>query len=286
MLERMVLVKPALASILLEDETGLGVEFSKSEWDLLEKVVKALKPFDDATKLLSFAKASISDFIPVVTTIIRNLETGNEFGVKAFKKNLKGAMETRFCNAEDNEHLAVATYLDPRYKNCFFRNAETMPFVKEILIRRLNEINGSAPDQLASDATEEKNAKKSNNGVESFKETMKRLKMKSLTKPTQNSSNENIEFVLQNYLDEGCIEDDDDPLLYWKHKSNSPNPIEQNLSTLAVEYLTPQPTSVDVERLFSTAGDIFTNERNRLTPEHGEQILFCRENMPLLKFQY
>ena len=54
MLERMVLVKPALASILLEDETGLGVDFSKSEWDLLEKVVKSLKPFDDATKLLSF----------------------------------------------------------------------------------------------------------------------------------------------------------------------------------------------------------------------------------------
>ena len=283
MLERMALLKPALAAILLEDETGLGVDISKSEWELLEKVVKALKPFDDATKILSFAKACISDFIPVVTTIIRNLETGNEFGVKAFKKNLKGAMETRFCDAESNEHLAVATFIDPRYKNCFFRNEETLLFVKEILIRRLIEMNGSESTPNAS--TEEK-AKKSNNGVETFKETMRRLKMKNLAKKPQNNSNDNIEFVLQNYLDEGCIEDDDDPLLYWKHKSNSPNPIEQNLSTLAVEYLTPQPTSVDVERLFSTAGDIFTNERNRLTPEHGEQILFCRENMPLLKFQY
>ena len=44
--------------------------------------------------------------------------------------------------------------------------------------------------------------------------------------------------------------------------------------------------SADVERLFSTAGDIFTNEKNRLLPENGEKILFCRENFPLLKLQY
>ena len=48
----------------------------------------------------------------------------------------------------------------------------------------------------------------------------------------------------------------------------------------------------DVGRLFSTAdvettaGDIFTNEKNRLLPENGEKILFCRENFPLLKLQY
>ena len=45
-------------------------------------------------------------------------------------------------------------------------------------------------------------------------------------------------------------------------------------------------TSADVERLFSTAGDIFTNEQNRLLPENGEKKLFCRENFPLLKLQY
>ena len=53
---------------------------------------------------------------------------------------------------------------------------------------------------------------------------------------------------------------------------------------LAESYLTPHPTTTDVERLFSTAGDIITNERNKLNP--AEKILFLRENLPKIKFQY
>ena len=62
--------------------------------------------------------------------------------------------------------------------------------------------------------------------------------------------------------------------------------MERYLSQVAEIYLTPPATSADVERLFSTAGDIFTNEQNRLLPENGEKKLFCRENYPLLKLQY
>ena len=42
----------------------------------------------------------------------------------------------------------------------------------------------------------------------------------------------------------------------------------------------------DVERLFSKAGDILTNDRNRLNPENAEKILFCKENMPHVNFKY
>ena len=50
-------------------------------------------------------------------------------------------------------------------------------------------------------------------------------------------------------------------------------------------YLTPHPTTTDVERLFSTAGDIITNERNKFK-NPAEKILFLRENLPKIKFQY
>ena len=39
---------------------------------------------------------------------------------------------------------------------------------------------------------------------------------------------------------------------------------------MAKKYLTPPPTSTDVERLFSTAGDILSNER--LVPENLEKF--------------
>ena len=42
---------------------------------------------------------------------------------------------------------------------------------------------------------------------------------------------------------------------------------------MAVTYLTPPPTSVDVERLFSIAAQIASDKRNRLNPEKAEKNL-------------
>ena len=55
---------------------------------------------------------------------------------------------------------------------------------------------------------------------------------------------------------------------------------------MAVTYLTPPPTSVDVERLFSIAAQIASDKRNRLNPANAEIILFLRENLPRVNFEY
>ena len=49
------------------------------------------------------------------------------------------------------------------------------------------------------------------------------------------------------------------------------------LSRLARQYLAPPPTSVASERLFSTAGDIYDEKRNRLAPERAEMLLFIKK---------
>ena len=51
-------------------------------------------------------------------------------------------------------------------------------------------------------------------------------------------------------------------------------------------YLTPPPSSADVECLFSTAGHIYSDDRNRLKPENLEKLLFLRENLKYLDFKY
>ena len=60
--------------------------------------------------------------------------------------------------------------------------------------------------------------------------------------------------------------------------SSSMKPVERAAANLAEYYLTLPATSVDVERLFSTAGDILSNERNKLKPENASKILFLKEN--------
>ena len=43
---------------------------------------------------------------------------------------------------------------------------------------------------------------------------------------------------------------------------------------------------MSVERIFSTAGEILTNDRIRLKPKTAEILLFLRENMPKIQFSY
>ena len=241
MLERMLQVKKALASVLLdydmEDLKGPDTDFGKNDWELLEKVVKSLKPFEDATKMLSNSQACISSFIPVITSIIMNLESGQEHGVKTYRKNLKTSMEKRFANVEDEKVLVVSAFLDPRYKDCYFRNPETVNFAKEIIMKELQNLSENA--EIESVEPQPYTSKKSGN--ESFHETMMKLKRKS--KSTVSSADAAIESVIKTYIEEPCMDDDFDPLEFWKKKSESHNPAEKNLSKIAVDYLTPPPTS-------------------------------------------
>ena len=43
---------------------------------------------------------------------------------------------------------------------------------------------------------------------------------------------------------------------------------------------------IDVERLFSEAGDILTTEHNRLLPNNARMILLLRELLAVVKFDY
>ena len=73
---------------------------------------------------------------------------------------------------------------------------------------------------------------------------------------------------------------------YWEMASRSSNPFDVKMSELALHYLTPPASSVEVERFFSTAADVVTNDRNRILPEKAEKILFCHENLRLIDYKY
>ena len=78
----------------------------------------------------------------------------------------------------------------------------------------------------------------------------------------------------------------EDPLLFWKEWAESGNPLKKQMSDFAVEKLTPPATSVDIERLFSSASDVGTTDANRITPENLEKKLFCHNNLPAVNFEY
>ena len=92
-------------------------EFSGTEWKTMQKIVNVLKPFEEATKLLSEYDASISMAIFSVTLIVKSLESesADDVGVLSMKRALRHAMTTRFSTMEQNKRYTVATLLDSRY---------------------------------------------------------------------------------------------------------------------------------------------------------------------------
>ena len=82
---------------------------------------------------------------------------------------------------------------------------------------------------------------------------------------------------IDNYIGMGTLEEGDDPRKWWMRNAvNFPF-----LSALARVYLGTPPGSVESERIFSTAGNIYSAKTNRLLPQEAEKILFCHRNLRL-----
>ena len=289
MLERFLRLKSALIASIAHCEDldyDVKVEFRKDDWSLMEKVVKVLKSFEEATQMLSTKNACISQTIPIITLIIQQLNTTKaDTGVKTLKRDLQDAMEARFDHYESDDKYTLSTLLDPRFKGLMFRKKDTLREVKERLIHLLET---ELQDVLDSD--QNMNLDASMNMEEETRghtlaATMAKIRAKSINQQENSPLMEATQFVEQ-YINSKVVETEEEVLEFWKSKASSIQAIDKMAAKLAEFYLTPPATSVDVERLFSTAGDIRTQERNRLLPENAGKILFLKENLPRVDFVY
>ena len=302
MVERLLELKPAIISSMANTNHEL-VELTKTNWNYLEKVKNVLQVFKESTEMLSLTNASMSQAIPIVTLIMKTLKTTlADHGVKNLKTALKNGMEHRFGNIEHHESYALATFLDPRFKGFLFQDPNCALEAKEKIAQKLEEMLTDDPsfhDNMeenvqASMNTEDESESSMNMEFGSPKpkrkrsilaDTMEAIKKRAIYEQ-QNSPKTEVYTFLEHYSNSKTMEESSDVFAYWKSMSESTKPIERVAAKLAAYYLTPPPTSVDVERLFSTAGDIITNERNRLLPENASKILFLRENLPHVNFDY
>ena len=85
---------------------------------------------------------------------------------------------------------------------------------------------------------------------------------------------------MNTFFAEPTVDRGTDSLKWWRENSKR-LPL---LAKIARLYLAPPPTSVDSERLFSSAGDICTSSRSNLLPENAEQLIFLKMNLPAVKY--
>ena len=69
-----------------------------------------------------------------------------------------------------------------------------------------------------------------------------------------------------------------DPLKWWHDNGRRYSLLEN----MAQRFLSAPPTSVPSERLFSGVGNLYSEKRNRLSPEHAEIFLSIKYNKHLV----
>ena len=135
MLERLIELKIAITATGVELE--VPIELSSSHLALAEETVKILQVYKEATWKASGNYATAGVIIPVVNSIVRSLEvfdTDSDIGVMKMKREMLKSLKERYRHMESNEHYAIATLLDPQFKQKVFSSSASAAVAKQMLI--------------------------------------------------------------------------------------------------------------------------------------------------------
>ena len=185
------------------------------------------------------------------------------------KAEMLKSLKTRFANVEENEHLVMATLLDPRFKDKFFSGPEERAAARQLLEKKKSELGGDLSAATRDPCPSPK--RPCTDLWQSFSEILEEAG----ASPTEF----NPELDIDKYLSEPLIAFHRSNCYTWWTENSTRFPA---LAKLAQRYLSAPATSVPSERLFSGAGEVYYDQRNRLAPERAEMLLFIKNNFSLI----
>ncbi|XP_063762422.1 zinc finger BED domain-containing protein 4-like [Eleginops maclovinus] len=286
MIDSLVHCKRALQAYVSDSDSNLPVTLTGNQWSLLEKTATVLKPFQELTAQVSAASATAADVIPFVRVLTRFLDSESEEhrGIQTMKATLLDAVHTRFDHVETEPLYAVATMLDPRYKDKFL-TATNLDQAKEALkvevmkmeqeLKTMPSGEGVAEAETARQ-TPEMEAGSSTSSLGSYFDEI--LEESGTAGPSEQQITPGALFQLESYLSEPPLGRKHNPFQYWRdNQARLPT-----LAATAAKFLSAPCTSVESERLFSAVSLIIDEHRSRLTPEHLEMLVFVKKNLPIM----
>ncbi|XP_011859968.1 PREDICTED: zinc finger BED domain-containing protein 4-like [Vollenhovia emeryi] len=267
MIERFLMLREYIYPIILKSPIYVEM-ITHEEFDILHDMVKLLRPIELATKEIGgdlYPTCSI--IIPIIrcmTKAIHDYISTTKEGI-ILKKNILSESERRFHKIEQNRILAVSTILDPRFKKIHFQQ----PMAVSSAVTYINNLIQVPTDEIESvnaNALISSNDCKEHEGLWAFHDNL----VISSTVTHDNPGGINVE--LRQHLNQPVIARYHNPLQYWQ----TLKPAYPTLFNIAKKYLAIVATSVPSERLFSKAGIIKSEARNRLTPKRLNILLFLQ----------
>jgi hypothetical protein len=272
-MKRLLYLKSSIEQLQLELEENLEKDaeeldlllLDEAEWIAISEIIKILEKFANATKLLSGSHyPTLSFTYPIICELFKHLSKMKE-SIKSYEANLLNSaiyesMNEKWNNQEDTG--IIAAFFDPRFKSLKFVNFEKANSIIELIKSKILELENLENFNEYSDnlipktnlSLSEFFGEDNNASLTTFNHN---FELETYLKLPQLSCNQEI-----NLLD------------WWNSKSVA----FPYLAKLAKIYLCIPATSVPSERLFSTAGNVITDKRNRLHPNTISNLLFLNQN--------
>ena len=160
----------------------------------------------------------------------------------------------------------MATALDPRFKLEMFDDEDQKNLAQQNLISELNCILSSR--EIQTDAIQSNNTPSTSSQNNSL--IWQHFEKRKEHHNTSRHSDDSAEAILVKDFDMPPEDRTVEPLLWWKKQAA----FLPELYRLNRKFLMVPATSVPSERMFSKAGMLCNDKRNRLTPKHVNEIFF------------
>ncbi|XP_071793267.1 E3 SUMO-protein ligase ZBED1-like [Asterias amurensis] len=258
--------------------------------DVLEAVQKALAPVADFTDIISAENyVTVSSIVPLMHLLSTDIMAAKEDDVqltKDIKTRIVEYMEGKYNDetgmATHVLLLHVTTLLDPRFKGEYSSDVLLPKAIDMVCLEVVSSIDHDEQQQEREALVEMEgdDQPRPHSPDPVTPPLKKRLTLGSLFKGRGNQrqerpAEETVKLQLEGYLAMPCIDSDDNPLQWWKdHERQFPT-----IGRIARKYLCICATSSSSERLFSTAGNVFTPTQLSLNPEKVDMLVFLAKNL-------
>lgn len=272
MLQRISTLKKVV-HIVFETVASTVECLDDEDWASIEETVSLLKAFEVVTlELCSECYPSLAKVIPIVQGLLSLVDNCNTLSVKPVervRRDLLLKLRKRIGQVENNLTYAMATVLDPRFKNIAFQSEKAVDSVIQALI---TEGCKHASDVLQSCVEQD-----TNNRASSYTDSLwEGFDKKATPKKKPASASEMVTLEINRYLEEPLIDRKKNPLMWWKDHGSARFPI---LAVVAREFLSIPATSVPPERVFLLKGQSFCEKRKQIKPKYVDQFLFLSMNI-------
>ncbi|CAD0205153.1 unnamed protein product [Chrysodeixis includens] len=264
MIQRFIELRSVLNDILFRHPRAPAM-LSASEISTVTSVIMVLRPLEAATKEISGDKyCTSSKIIPLVRCMLSKITSAviEDPVAKEVQKLAINELNKRMGSIEHVTALAIACILDPRFKRMHFNDAIACS-------NAVTKIKDLMKKNLQSNEEPESDSDKSDKNEEAFSLWTDHHKLVHHNWKI-NKSEDVLSDELSVYLRTPVGRLNENPLEIWRdYKIQFPK-----LYKIAFKYLTIVGTSVPSERLFSQAGLIMTEQRNRLKGKRLSKLLF------------